>query len=125
LVEQRGIEHPAPYAPSVVDRRGNDADRATQDDERRRQVSASAIPLEAALAKALEGAAKAGRWEVVAQLARELEARRARGDQNVVPLTRSLGMLVLRDDGAREYAYGPAAGLPDTTVGTFPQSLGG
>jgi phosphoserine phosphatase len=34
-----------------------------------------------------------------------------------------LGMLVLHDDGAREYGYGPAAGLPDTKVGTFPQSL--
>ena len=34
-----------------------------------------------------------------------------------------LGMLVLHDDGVREYAYGPAAGLPDTKIGTFPQSL--
>ena len=32
-------------------------------------------------------------------------------------------MLVLHDDAQREYAYGPAAGLPDTKVGTFPQSL--
>jgi len=34
-----------------------------------------------------------------------------------------LGMLVLHDDAAREYAYGPANGLPDTKVGTFDQSL--
>ena len=34
-----------------------------------------------------------------------------------------LMMLVLHDDAQREYAYGPAAGLPDTKVGTFPQSL--
>jgi phosphoserine phosphatase len=34
-----------------------------------------------------------------------------------------LGMLVLHDDGEREYAYGPAAGLPDTKVGTFSQAL--
>jgi hypothetical protein len=34
-----------------------------------------------------------------------------------------LGLLVLHDDPKREYAYGPAKGLPDTTVGTFPQSL--
>jgi phosphoserine phosphatase len=34
-----------------------------------------------------------------------------------------LGMLVLHDDAAREYAYGPAAGLPDTKVGTFTQAL--
>lgn len=30
-----------------------------------------------------------------------------------------LKMLVLHDDAHREYAYGPAAGLPDTRVGTF------
>jgi len=36
---------------------------------------------------------------------------------------RSSMMLVLHDDAQREYAYGPAAGLPDTKVGTFPQSL--
>jgi hypothetical protein len=32
-------------------------------------------------------------------------------------------MLVLHDDAKREYAYGPAEGLPDTRVGTFTQSL--
>jgi phosphoserine phosphatase len=32
-------------------------------------------------------------------------------------------MLVLHDDAAREYAYGPANGLPDTKVGTFSQAL--
>jgi hypothetical protein len=32
-------------------------------------------------------------------------------------------MLVLHDDAAREYAYGPAQGLPDTKVGTFTQKL--
>ena len=31
-----------------------------------------------------------------------------------------LEMLVLHDDGQREYAYGPAQGLPDTKIGTFP-----
>jgi hypothetical protein len=34
-----------------------------------------------------------------------------------------LGLLVLHDDPQREYAYGPAGGLPDTTVGAFPPSL--
>jgi phosphoserine phosphatase len=34
-----------------------------------------------------------------------------------------LKMLVHHDDPAREYAYGPAGGLPDTKVGTFNQSL--
>ena len=34
-----------------------------------------------------------------------------------------LKMLLLHDDGAREYAYGPAQGLPDTKVGTFTPAL--
>jgi phosphoglycolate phosphatase-like HAD superfamily hydrolase len=34
-----------------------------------------------------------------------------------------LKMLVLHDDAAREYAYGPAAGLPDTKIGTFTPAL--
>jgi hypothetical protein len=34
-----------------------------------------------------------------------------------------LSMLVHHDDAAREYAYGPAGGLPDTKVGTFSPSL--
>jgi hypothetical protein len=34
-----------------------------------------------------------------------------------------LMMMVLHDDADREYAYGPAKGLPDTKVGTFTQPL--
>ena len=34
-----------------------------------------------------------------------------------------LKMLVHHDDAEREYAYGPAGGLPDTKVGTFDPSL--
>jgi hydroxymethylpyrimidine pyrophosphatase-like HAD family hydrolase len=34
-----------------------------------------------------------------------------------------LTMLVLHDDAKREYAYGPANGLPDTKVGTFTGAL--
>ncbi|MFO1394114.1 MAG: HAD family hydrolase [Steroidobacteraceae bacterium] len=34
-----------------------------------------------------------------------------------------LAMLVLHDDPSREFAYGPASGLPDTHVGTFSQAL--
>ena len=34
-----------------------------------------------------------------------------------------LMMLVLHDDAEREYADGPARGLPDTKVGTFTQAL--
>jgi hypothetical protein len=33
------------------------------------------------------------------------------------------GFLVLHDDAEREFAYGPANGLPDTSVGTFGQAL--
>jgi hypothetical protein len=32
-------------------------------------------------------------------------------------------MLVLHDDAKREYAYGPAQGLPETKVATFSQAL--
>ena len=32
-------------------------------------------------------------------------------------------MIVLHDDAKREYAYGPAQGLPDSKIGTFPQAL--
>jgi len=34
-----------------------------------------------------------------------------------------LKMLVLHDDAEREYAYGPAGGQPDTTVGRFSEEL--
>jgi phosphoglycolate phosphatase-like HAD superfamily hydrolase len=50
------------------------------------------------------------------------------GDQEMLEYTTAgkgarLGMLVLHDDAKREYAYGPAQGLPDTKVGTFSQAL--
>jgi phosphoglycolate phosphatase-like HAD superfamily hydrolase len=50
------------------------------------------------------------------------------GDRQMLEYTKAgegarLSMLVLHDDAKREYAYGPARGLPDTKVGTFPQSL--
>lgn len=52
------------------------------------------------------------------------------GDQQMLEYTTAgagvrLGMLVLHDDAQREYAYGPAQGLPDTKVGTFTQALYG
>ncbi len=34
-----------------------------------------------------------------------------------------LNMLVLHDNSEREYAYGPAQGLPETRIGTFSQDL--
>ena len=50
------------------------------------------------------------------------------GDREMLEYTKAgagarLGMLVLHDDAAREYAYGPAQGLPDSRVGTFTQPL--
>jgi hypothetical protein len=78
-VEQRGIEPRPPYAPSVVNRRVNDADQTTQDDQRRRDVSASGDAVEAALARAIEAEVdeRATGWEArVALLAGELRARR-------------------------------------------------
>jgi len=50
------------------------------------------------------------------------------GDRQMLEYTKTgdgerLAMLVLHDDAKREYAYGPAQGLPDTKVGAFPQAL--
>jgi phosphoserine phosphatase len=50
------------------------------------------------------------------------------GDQQMLEWTGAgagarLKMLVHHDDPQREYAYGPAGGLPDTHVGTFDQAL--
>ncbi len=50
------------------------------------------------------------------------------GDQQMLDWTQTGGgarlmMLVLHDDAKREYAYGPATGLPDTKIGTFTQAL--
>ena len=50
------------------------------------------------------------------------------GDRQMLEYTKAgdgarLSMLLLHDDAKREYAYGPAKGLPDAKVGNFPQSL--
>jgi phosphoglycolate phosphatase-like HAD superfamily hydrolase len=50
------------------------------------------------------------------------------GDRQMLEFTKAgdgerLAVLVLHDDDKREYAYGPAEGLPDTKVGTFTQEL--
>lgn len=50
------------------------------------------------------------------------------GDRQMLEYTKAgdgsrLSMIVLHDDAKREYAYGPARGLPDTRVGAFPQAL--
>jgi hypothetical protein len=49
------------------------------------------------------------------------------GDRQMLEYTTAgdgarLAMLVLHDDAKRHYAYGPAQGLPDTKIGTFPQA---
>ncbi len=50
------------------------------------------------------------------------------GDRQMLEYTKAgdgprLAMLVLHDDAGREYAYGPAEGLPNSKVGTFTQAL--
>jgi len=50
------------------------------------------------------------------------------GDRQMLEYTQAgdgarLAMLLLHDDAKREYAYGPAQGLPATRVGTFTQAL--
>jgi phosphoglycolate phosphatase-like HAD superfamily hydrolase len=50
------------------------------------------------------------------------------GDRQMLEYTHAgeglrLTMIVLHDDAKREYAYGPAQGLPDTKLGTFTQAL--
>jgi phosphoglycolate phosphatase-like HAD superfamily hydrolase len=50
------------------------------------------------------------------------------GDRQMLEYTKAgagtrLAMIVLHDDAEREYAYGPANGLPATKVGTFSQAL--
>jgi phosphoglycolate phosphatase-like HAD superfamily hydrolase len=50
------------------------------------------------------------------------------GDRQMLEYTNAgdgarLSMLVMHDDATREYAYGPARGLPATKVGAFTQAL--
>ena len=50
------------------------------------------------------------------------------GDREMLEYTKAgdgarLAMIVLHDDAKREYAYGPAQGLPATKVGAFTQAL--
>jgi phosphoglycolate phosphatase-like HAD superfamily hydrolase len=50
------------------------------------------------------------------------------GDRQMLEYTKAgggvrLAMLALHDDGEREYAYGPAQGLPETKVGRFSPEL--
>ena len=50
------------------------------------------------------------------------------GDRQMLEYTKAgagarLSIILLHDDAQREYAYGPAEGLPGTKVGTFTQAL--
>jgi phosphoserine phosphatase len=49
------------------------------------------------------------------------------GDKQMLEFAASgspgMSLIVLHDDAAREYSYGPAAGLPDSKIGTFTQGL--
>jgi haloacid dehalogenase-like hydrolase len=50
------------------------------------------------------------------------------GDKEMLEYTQAgsgarFELLVLHDDAAREYAYGPALGLPEPKLGAFPQAL--
>ncbi|WP_291989958.1 HAD family hydrolase [Candidatus Accumulibacter sp. ACC007] len=50
------------------------------------------------------------------------------GDRQMLEYTKAgdgarLSMIVLHDDATREYAYGPAQGLPATKIGAFTQAL--
>jgi hypothetical protein len=52
----------------------------------------------------------------------------SRGDQEMLEYTQGgsgtrFELLVLHDDATREYAYGPARGLPDVKLGVFPPAL--
>ncbi len=52
----------------------------------------------------------------------------SRGDKEMLEYTQGgdgarFELLVLHDDAKREYAYGPALGLPEAKLGAFPQSL--
>jgi hypothetical protein len=94
VVGLTGIEPGQTYVPSVAERREKPAVETTQSDATQPEVlvspSSNAVAptdtVEAALANALTQAATAGRFDVVAQLARELEARRLARAGNVVLL---------------------------------------
>ena len=62
-----------------------------------------------------------GRWPIAA-------FGNSRGDKEMLEYTQGGGgahfeLLVLHDDALREYAYGPALGLPDVKLGAFTQAV--
>ena len=87
-MELTGIESAATYTPKVAKNTEKRSADATKEDTRQPavSVSASAVDIEEAIAGALTAASAAGQWDVVAQLAKELEARRLARAGNVVAL---------------------------------------
>jgi hypothetical protein len=93
-VEALGIESASTPERSVVKSGEEQLENAPQGDAKRPEVSVSAAPaegdtsgadpVELALAKALVQAADASRLDVVAQIVKELEARRHARARNVV-----------------------------------------
>ena len=84
-----GSPEPQPASPDAEKTSPARAPRSPEIDPEQRaewQSSGNADPVEAALAKALGEASTAGRFDVVAQLARELEARRGVRTGNAVRL---------------------------------------
>ena len=82
---KRGPEVPSDI--EIADSSGNsqaDTTRHDASDVLPPRPAAASDAIETALTVALEGATKAGRWDVVAQLAKELEARRLARAVNVV-----------------------------------------
>jgi hypothetical protein len=63
-----------------------------------------------------------------ARAARGAAFGNSRGDQEMLEYTQGgsgarFELLVLHDDAACEYAYGPAQGLPDVKLGAFTQAV--
>ena len=85
-MELTGIESAETSTPSVVQGTEKQAAVATKAAPKQPAVSVSAVDVEEALAGALTAASAAGQWDVVAQLAKELEARRLARSGNVVAL---------------------------------------
>lgn len=75
------------------------------------------------------GAGKIENFELVFGRRPQFQAGNSSGDdQQALQYVKAgpgltLSMAILHDDAAREYAYGPAAGLPDSAVGTFSQEM--
>lgn len=96
IVGQPGLETAESASSDEHSRTSSDETPGAMSESTRSHVDAEALgqtlgqkdPVEEALARALDAASAAGRFDVVAQLARELEARRLARTPNVVTLPR-------------------------------------